>query len=102
MPIATITLRVIVALEIAQELAAEVTRDDLVSMARGAIPSSMTTPDPTTGRGGPLDGVQVEVEGVCQEEDGEPVFADVTIEHDICTEPEIEFETDGFTKAELE
>ena len=31
----------------------------------------------------------------------QPVFADVSIEHDICDDPEIDFEDEGFTKADV-
>lgn len=93
MAAATVTLSVMVTLDVPDELAGKVTRDDLISMARETIPDSLTTP-------GPPSGIQVLVDNVGQEKDGRPVFAEVFVEHDICGEGEIEFEDDGFTIAE--
>ena len=93
MATATVTLSVMVTLDVPDELAGKVTRDDLISMARGSIPDSLSCP-------GPPSGIQVLVDNVCQEKDGRPVFAEVFVEHDICGEGEIEFEDDGFTIAE--
>ncbi len=76
-----------------EELAGKVTREDLIEMARGCCPDSMTQP-------GPPNGIQVVANGVGQEEAGQPVIADAFVEHDICSEPEIEFEDDGFAVAE--
>ena len=89
----TITLQVMVTLDVPEKYAAQVTRDDLIGMARNACPDSMTHP-------GPPSGVQIEVDEVSVEDaDGEPVFADSYVEHDICDDPDIEFDDDGFTKA---
>ena len=93
MKTAIVTLSVTVMLDVPDELAGKVTRDDLISMARECIPDSMTCPGPPTG-------TQVTVEDVGQEKDGQPVFAGVFVEHDFCGEGEIEFEDEGFTVAE--
>lgn len=102
MPKATMKLTVLVTLDVPAEYAAKVTREDLINMARSAVPDSLTHPDPANGRGGPCDGTQVTVEDVCQEEGDQPVFADVNIEHDQMEDVGIEFEDEGFTKAEGE
>ena len=91
----TVKLSVYVTLDVPEELAGKVTREDLVSMARDACPDSMTTPGAPTG-------IQVCVEEVAQEDGGMPVFAGVFVEHDICEDAEIEFDDEGFTRAEGE
>jgi len=96
MPKATVTLPVLVTIDVPAEYAAKVTREDLVCMARAACPDSMTVPPH-----GPPNGTQVEVEGVAQEEEGLPVFADLFVEHDITSSPVIEF-ADNFERAESE
>ncbi len=98
----TINLRVMVTLDVPEEYAGNVTRDDLIDMARGCIPDSLVHPDPKTGLGAPCNGTQMIIKGCGQEQDGHPVFADVNIEHDICDEPDIEFCDEGFIKAEAE
>ena len=100
MPKATVTLKVMVTLDVPAEYAAKVTRDDLVQMARCAVPDSSEHPDPKTGLGGARNGVQVEVEEVCQFEDDQPVFADVTIEHDTFDRVDVDLEDEGFERAE--
>lgn len=96
MPSATITLQVLVALDVPAEYAAKVTKDDLVEMARSAIPDSFTAPPH-----GPILGVQVTVDEVCQlDTNHAPVFADVQIEHDIIHDPDIQFDDEGFTQAD--
>ena len=100
MPKVTVNLKVMVTLDVPEEYAEKVTRDDLIDMARGCIPDSLVHPDPKSGIGGACNGTQIIVDNSGQEEDGQPVFADVNIEHDICDEPEIEFEDDGFSKAD--
>lgn len=98
MPRATIELKVLVTLDVPEEFAGKVSREDLVEMARSAVPDSSVTPS------GLPNGVQVTVRSRAQEDkDGEPVFADVdNVEHDICDDPDIEFVDEGFTKAEEE
>jgi hypothetical protein len=90
MPTAIVSLSLLVTLDVPKELAGKVTREDLVNMAHASCSVC------TSGLG-----IQVTVENVGQEEkDGQPVFADVLVERDICRDPEIEFEEDGFTLAE--
>ncbi len=93
MPTVSVTLTVLVQLDVPKELAGKVTREDLIEMARGRCPDSSVHP-------GPPNGTQVTVEGVAQEEAGQPVFADVYVEHDLCEETEIVFEDEGFTVAD--
>lgn len=103
MPRVTVTLQVLVTLNVPEEYAGLVTADDLREMAQGAVPDSMEHPDPETGLGGCRDGTQVTVDGVCQFEDDEdkvPAFADVFIEHDCTADMDIEFVDEGFTKAQ--
>ena len=90
---ATVKLTVLVTLDVPGELAGRITREDLVGMARGCCPDSMTRPGAPTG-------IQVSVDGFCQEEGGQPVIADAFVEHDICSECDIEFEEEGFAAAE--
>jgi hypothetical protein len=103
MPKATVTLSLLVTLDVPDEYVAKVTREDLIEMARSAVPDSMALPDPASGHGGAADGTQTIVEGVAQEDaQRQPIFAEVFIEHDICADVEIDFDEDGFEKAELE
>lgn len=83
----------LVTLDVPNPYAAKVTMDDLVDMARAGCPDSSVNP-------GPPDGTQVTVDADCQEEDGEPVFADVFVEHDITSDPEVEFADSGFKLAD--
>lgn len=103
MPKVTVTLQVLVTLDVPEEYAGLVTEDDIKEMAQGAVPDSMESPDPETGLGGCRNGVQVTVDGVCIFEDKErkvPTFADVFIEHDCTADMDIEFEDPGFKKAD--
>ena len=97
MPKATVTLPVLVTVDVPEEFSQGVTREDLVNMARAACPDSLTVPPH-----GPPNGTQVTVDGVAQEQNGEPVFADLHVEHDITADPEIDFEDEGFIRAESE
>jgi hypothetical protein len=100
MPEATIKLSVLITLDIPEEYAARVTRDDLIQMAQSVIPDSMTHPCPKTGLGGPVSGVQLQCDEAGIEENDEPVFADVKhIEHD-SFDADIEDADDAFTKLE--
>jgi len=95
MPKVTVTLPVLVTVDVPEEYAAKCTREDLVSMARAACPHSLTVPigHPT--------GTQVLNDGVAVEDlDQQPVFADLSVEHDITAEPDIEFDDEGFETAE--
>jgi hypothetical protein len=93
----TVTISVMVSVEVPDEFAAKVTRSDLAQMARAACPDSLTLPPH-----GPPNGTQVLVDDVAQEDErGHPIFADLFVEHDICNEPEFEFE-DDFATAESE
>lgn len=104
MPKVTLTVPVLVTLTIPEEYAGKVSREDILEMAKSAIPDSSVHPDPANGMGGCLNGVQLVVEGCCQEdEEKEPVFADVYLEHDCTLDAEdidFEFEDEGFTKAD--
>lgn len=96
MPKATMTLTVLVTLDVPAEQAAKVSKDDLIYMARCALPDSGTHP-----RSAP-DGVQVTIDDCCQEDaKGEPIFADVWhVEHDQMTDVDVDLEDEGFTRAE--
>lgn len=98
MPKVTVTLSIMVTLDVPEEQAKKMTRDDIISAARNAIPDHSQHPNPLP------NGVQVEVDEVCQEDaEGNPIFADVDfVEHDIIQDPEIEFIDDGFETAEKE
>jgi hypothetical protein len=85
MPTAIVTVSMMVALDVPEEYAAEITRADLVAMAVAACETK--------------DGIQVSVNNVCQEKDGEPVFADLFFEDNTRPDPEIEFESDEFKTA---
>lgn len=96
MPKATVTLSIDVTLDVPAEFAAKVSQNDLIEMARAAIPDSGTTPNPLP------NGVQVTLDGVGQEDEKkQPVFADVYhVEHDTFNEPDIEFCDEGFKEAD--
>lgn len=103
MPKVTVTIPVLVTLDVPEEYAGQVTQDDIQEMAQNAIPDSMEHPDPETGLGGCRNGVQVVVDGVCKFNDPErkdPAFADVFIEHDCTADLDYEFEDPGFTNAD--
>lgn len=93
---AIVTIPVMVTVTVPDEFAGKVTREDLVQMARAACPESSVTP-------GPPNGTQVELDGVAQEDgEGEPIFADLHVEHDVDSDTcDIEF-VDDFAKAEAE
>lgn len=104
MPSVTLTVPVLVTLTIPEEYAGKVSREDILEMARSAIPDSSVHPDPENGLGGCPNGVQITLDSTCQEdEQKEPIFADVNLEHD-CTvtaeDIDFEFEDDSFTKAD--
>ena len=95
MPQVTVTLSIDVTLDIPEKYAKRVSEEDIIEMARSAIPDSSVTPNNMP------NGVQVTLDSSCQEEDGEPVFADVYhVEHDTFNDPLIEFLEEGFTKAD--
>jgi len=96
MPKVTVTLPIMVTLDIPEEFASKVSRSDIIEIAKSVIPDSSTTPNPLP------NGVQITLDGCGQEEeDGKPVFADVDhIEHDMGDDMEIEFDDEGFTKAD--
>ena len=85
MPTAVVTVSMMVSLDVPEDYAAEITRADLVEMAVAACESK--------------DGIQVSVNHVCQEKDGEPVFADVFCEDNTRPDPEIEFVSSEFKTA---
>ena len=91
---ATIPITVFVTLDVPEEFRGAITKDDLRNMAKGAVPES-----PIIGtREGVINGIQVEVDGVCQELEGQPVMADVFIETDMANDDaEVEFEDEDFT-----
>lgn len=100
MPKATVTVQVMVTLDIPAEFAGKCTRDDLIEMARSSIPDSMVHPDPVHGLGAAINGTQLIVHEKAQEDEtGSPVFADVFIEHDTCSDAEVDYEDDVFTTA---
>ncbi len=93
MPEVIVTLQVLVTVNVPEELAAKVTREDLIEMARSACPDSMTRP-------GPPEATQVVINGVAQTgKDERPVFAELFVEHDITSEPDFEFQDDAFDRA---
>jgi hypothetical protein len=93
----TVTISVMVTVDVPEEFAAQVTCEDLAQMARAACPDSMTVPPH-----GPPNGTQVLVSDCAQEdEQGEPIFADLYVAHDTINDPEFEFE-DDFATAEKE
>lgn len=98
MPKVTVTLPVLVTLDVPEEQAKQMTREDIISAARNAVPDHSQHPNPLP------NGVQVEVDEVCQEDaEGMPIFADVYhVEHDIIQDPDIQFDDVGFETAEKE
>lgn len=93
---AIVTIPVMVTVTVPERFAGKVSRADLIEMARAACPESSVHP-------GPPNGTQVVVQGVAQEDaDGDPIFADLNVEHDVDEESaDIEF-VDDFARAEKE
>src|SRR4051812_18415454 len=84
-----VTLTMMVTLEMPDDVAGQVTRKDLVEMASAACCNQ-------------TDGIQLVVEHVAQEKDGQPVFADVFLECDPGLYPKLQFWDNSFTRAEAE
>ena len=114
MACATVTLSVKVTLDVPEEWAGQLSYEDLEDMAREACPDTMErlrADVPSLSRRGgwrlrdacrgcPPSSVQVIMEDDGQEVDGEPVMADVFVQHDFLGGTEIEFKGKKFIKAD--